>query len=69
MYDCEYSIQKPESIIKIPVILRREMPPVHAGQILKDLYLEPLGLNQADAADNLGVAGKTLSMLLSGHQE
>lgn len=49
-------------------MLKRGMPPTHPGEILRLLYLEPLGINQAEAADHLGVARKTLSMLLNGHQ-
>ena len=49
-------------------MLKQGMQPEHPGQILKDLYLDPLSLSQAEAADNLGVARKTLSMLLNGHQ-
>lgn len=44
------------------------MPPSHPGKILKDLYLEPLNLAQAEAAANLGVTRKTLSLLLNEHQ-
>jgi antitoxin HigA-1 len=49
-------------------MLKRGMKPTHPGQVLKNLYMEPLNLSQTDAADNLGVARKTLSMLLNGHQ-
>lgn len=48
--------------------MKQGMKPIHPGQILKEMYLEPLNLNQTDAAANLGVARKTLSMLLNGHQ-
>lgn len=44
------------------------MPPVHPGKVLKDIYLEPLGLGQGEAADNLGVTRKTLSLLINEHQ-
>ncbi len=44
------------------------MKPTHPGKILKEMYLEPLGLSQTDAAANLGVTRKTLSMLLNQHQ-
>lgn len=44
------------------------MPPSHPGKILRDLYLEPLGLGQGEAAENLGVTRKTLSLLLNEHQ-
>lgn len=56
------------TIIKSKIMLNQGMKPVHPGKILKETYLEPLGLNQTDAAANLGVARKTLSMLLNGHQ-
>ena len=49
-------------------MLKRGMPPSHPGEILKGLYLEPLGLTQEVAAKNLGVARKTLSMVLNGRQ-
>jgi len=44
------------------------MPPLHPGKILKDLYITPLDLTNSEAADNLGVTRKTLSMLLNEHQ-
>ncbi|OQP44299.1 addiction module antidote protein, HigA family [Niastella koreensis] len=44
------------------------MPPIHPGQILKEMYLEPLGLSQGDAAANLGITRKTLSQLINEHQ-
>lgn len=49
-------------------MIKQGMKPIHPGQVLKEMYLEPLSLNQSDAATNLGVARKTLSMLLNGHQ-
>jgi len=50
------------------IMLKQGMKPTHPGQVLKTLYLEPLELSQIDAAANLGVTRKTLSMLLNGHQ-
>ncbi len=41
--------------------------PPHPGEILRDLYLEPLGLTVTEAATGLGVARKTLSLLINGH--
>ena len=41
--------------------------PVHPGQVLKGLYLEPLALSITDAAKGLGVTRKTLSQLVNGH--
>lgn len=41
--------------------------PPHPGEIIRDLYLEPLGLTVTAAASGLGVTRKTLSLLLNGH--
>jgi addiction module HigA family antidote len=54
--------------IKINEMLKQGMKPTHPGQILKEIYLDPLGINQAVAANNLGITRKTLSMLLNGRQ-
>ena len=40
--------------------------PPHPGEIIRDLYLEPLGLSVTDAASALGVSRKTLSSILNG---
>lgn len=41
--------------------------PPHPGEVIRELYLEPLGLTITEAADALGVSRKTLSELLNGH--
>ena len=41
--------------------------PPHPGEIIRDLYLEPLDLTVTQAAAGLGVTRKTLSLLLNGH--
>ena len=41
--------------------------PPHPGEILRDLYLEPLGLTVTEAAAGLGVSRKTFSLLVNGH--
>lgn len=41
--------------------------PSHPGEIIRDLYLEPLGLSVTEAAAGLGVTRKTLSLLVNGH--
>lgn len=41
--------------------------PPHPGEIIRDLYLEPLGLSVTEAAADLGVTRKTLSLLVTGH--
>ena len=37
--------------------------PAHPGEVLKELYLEPLGLTVTETARKLGVSRKTLSQL------
>ena len=41
--------------------------PPHPGEIVRDLCIKPLGLTVTQAAQGLGVARKTLSLLLNGH--
>jgi len=41
--------------------------PPHPGEIIRDLYIEPLELTVTQAAAGLGVSRKTLSLLLNGH--
>jgi addiction module HigA family antidote len=43
------------------------MPPVHPGEILKEMYLDPLGISITSLAGNLGVTRKTVSQLVNGH--
>lgn len=40
--------------------------PPHPGQIIRDLYMEPLELTVTAAAKGLGVSRNTLSELLNG---
>ncbi len=40
--------------------------PPHPGEVLRQLCLEPLGLNITDAAKGLGISRKTLSAILNG---
>ncbi|HMH24811.1 MAG TPA: HigA family addiction module antitoxin [Puia sp.] len=48
-------------------MLQQKMPPVHPGEILKEMYLDPLTISVTALADNLGVARKTVSQLVNGH--
>ena len=41
--------------------------PPHPGEIIRDLYLEPLGLTVTEAAAGLGVTRKTFSLLVNGN--
>ncbi|TDS11794.1 HigA family addiction module antitoxin [Sphingobacterium paludis] len=45
----------------------QEMAPAHPGEVLKGLYLEPLEKTITQAATDLGVSRRTLSMLVNGH--
>lgn len=40
--------------------------PPHPGEIIKELYLEPLKLTVTEAAKGLGVSRKTLSSIVNG---
>lgn len=39
--------------------------PPHVGEILRELYLEPLNISVTDAAKNLGVTRQALSRLIN----
>ena len=41
--------------------------PPHPGEIIRDLYIEPLEITVTQAATGLGVTRKTLSLLLNEH--
>lgn len=40
--------------------------PPHPGTVIRELYLEPLGVTVTDAAKALGISRKSLSALLNG---
>ena len=42
--------------------------PPHPGEVLKELYLEPLELTVTDAAKGLGITRKTLSAIINQRQ-
>jgi len=48
-------------------MLKQGMPPVHPGEILKEMYLIPIGINNTQLAENIGVTRKTVSQLINGH--
>lgn len=45
---------------------KQGMPPAHPGEVLKGLYLEPLGISITEAATKLGISRKTLSQVVNG---
>ncbi len=49
-------------------MLKREMPPVHPGEILKTLFMDAMGIGIKEAANDLDVTPKTVSALVNGHQ-
>ncbi len=40
--------------------------PAHPGEVLRELYLERLGLTVTNDAESLGITRKTLSELING---
>jgi len=49
-------------------MLKREMPPVHPGEILRTLFMDALGIGVKKMANDLDVTPKTVSALVNGHQ-
>ncbi len=47
--------------------MKREMPPVHPGEILKEMYLEPLTIGVSEFGAILGVGRRTISLIINGH--
>ena len=43
------------------------MSPVHPGEILKEMYIEPLGIGISDFSTVLGVGRRTISLIINGH--
>ena len=48
--------------------MTRQHNPPHPGEVLRELWLEPLGASVTDAAKALNVSRKTLSAILNGRQ-
>ena len=48
-------------------MLKRGMAPMHPGLVLKEMYLEPLDISVTDFADNIGVARRTVSLIVNEH--
>jgi len=43
----------------------RNRPPSHPGKILKDLYLQPLGISNTQLATAIGVSRKAISAIVN----
>lgn len=48
-------------------MLKKGMPPVHPGEILKEMYLDPMGITITEFAQGLKVARRTVSLIINGH--
>ena len=48
------------------VRLPKNRPPVHPGEILREEFLEPLGLTQRDLADRIDVSYQRVNELVNG---
>ena len=47
--------------------MERTRKPALPGEILKEMYLDPLGLTITDFAGRIGVSRKTVSAIVNGH--
>jgi addiction module HigA family antidote len=47
-------------------MLPKNRPPIHPGEVLKELFLDPAGITQAQLAAHLGWARTKVSQLVAG---
>jgi antitoxin HigA-1 len=45
---------------------RKELPPIHPGEILLEEFMEPLGLNHQQLAEALGVNVSRINRIVGG---
>jgi len=45
-----------------------KLPPIHPGEVLREEFMQPLGLSSAVVAKGLGVASITVSMMSQGRR-
>lgn len=45
---------------------KRMHNPAHPGEVLRELYLDPMGVTISDAAEALGVSRKHISAIVNG---
>lgn len=48
--------------------LPKERPPIHPGEILREEFLEPLGLSVTELAEKLGVPRPRVSEIVNGRR-
>ncbi|RJP76814.1 MAG: addiction module antidote protein, HigA family [Desulfobacteraceae bacterium] len=46
--------------------MKRQMPPVHPGQILQEDFLKPMGITQYRLAKSIGVPQRRIGEIVSG---
>ena len=46
--------------------MKREMPPVHPGEILLEDFLKPMGITQSRLAKSLGVSQRRVGEIITG---
>jgi len=56
-----------KTIIKKGELLMAMHNPAHPGEVLMELWIEPMGITITDAAERLRVARKTVSKIVNGH--
>jgi antitoxin HigA-1 len=44
----------------------KKLPPIHPGETLKELFMDPLGLTQHKLAEALGISVSTINRILNG---
>src|SRR5882672_5564957 len=49
------------------IITKRMHHPAHPGEILRELYLKPMGVSVTQAAEALRVSRKHISAIVNGH--
>jgi antitoxin HigA-1 len=52
-------------VSKTAIMLKRNLPPVRPGEILREEYIKELGLTITEVAEGLGVARGNLSAILN----
>jgi antitoxin HigA-1 len=55
-----------KTTIEVCRMMKMYNPP-HPGEVIKGLWLDPLGASITDAAQAMGVSRKTLSKIVNGH--
>ena len=49
-------------------MIEMKIKPTHPGEILKELYLDPMNIGISAFADRIGISRKTVSAIINGHR-